>query len=458
MKIERFEVPGLAQYAYVISDGDEAVVIDAMRDVERYVEYAQREGVRITTIAETHIHADFAAGSCELAAITGAELAVSGYDEGEHFAYAMPHRRLRDGDAVQVGKATLRALHTPGHTPEHLSYLLYEEGSETSVAMFSGDFLFVGALGRPDLLGEEAKVGLARELYRSVQQRIAVLPDGMRVLPGHGAGSLCGAGLGEGAETTLGHERVTNPYFRYSEEEFVEKILASVPAMPEYYPRMKALNARGAAALSPLPGGAALDVDQVRAMQQSGVVQLLDVRDADAFGAGHLAGAVNIGMGPSLSLWAGWLLDAERPIVLIGDAVDMEEARRALVRVGLDRIAGCLEHGVEAWVSAGLPVERIPQRSVSEVNALRESVLVLDVRNDSEWQEGHIAGVSHVALGDLKDEMSRVPMDREVVVSCASGYRASAAASLLQHAGFERVSRMADGMDAWLLAELPVSV
>ncbi len=457
MKIERFETPGLAQYAYVVSDSGEAVVIDAMRDVERYVDYARREGVRITRIVETHIHADFAAGSCELAAITGAELALSGYDESEHFVYAMPHRRLRDGDAVPVGKATLRALHTPGHTPEHLSYLLYEEGSETPVAIFSGDFLFAGALGRPDLLGEEAKVGLARELYRSVRHRIEELPDGLRVLPGHGAGSLCGAGLGDSVETTLGYERATNPYFRYSEDEFVEKILASVPAMPEYYPRMKALNALGAAAMSPLPGAAALDVEQVRAMKQSGAVQLLDVREADAFGAGHLAGAVNIGMGQSLSLWAGWLLDAERPIVLIGEAADLEEARRALLRVGLDRIDGYLEHGMDAWVSAGLPVERVPRRSVSEVNALRGSVLVLDVRNCAEWREGHIAGASHVALGDLNAEIARIPRDREVVVSCASGYRASAAASLLQHAGFDRVSLMAGGMDAWLLADLPVT-
>lgn len=453
MKIERFAVAGLAQYGYVVSDGGEAVVIDAMRDVQRYAEYARREGLRIIAIAETHIHADFAAGSCELAALTGAELAFSAYDESEHYAYAMPHRKLRDGDTLRVGKAELRALHTPGHTPEHLSYLLYEAGGTTPVAMFSGDFLFVGALGRPDLLGEEAKQGLARELYRSVQQRVASLPDGLLIYPGHGAGSLCGAGLGERTETTLGYERATNPYFQYAEAEFLERILASVPAMPDYYPRMKALNSAGAGAATPLPGGQELRVDEVRRLQQQGAV-LLDLRSPEAFGGAHVPGSVNIGAGQNLSLWAGWLLDAATPIVLIGHGDEAEQARLSLVRVGLDHIAGHMERGFGAWVAAGLPVATVRQRGVSDVAQEREA-LVLDVRSVSERTGGHIAGSEYVALGDLPRRIEEFSGEREVVAVCGSGYRSSIAASLLARAGATNVSSMVGGMSAWRRAGLP---
>jgi hydroxyacylglutathione hydrolase len=455
MKIERFEVPGLAQYAYVVSDGGEAVVVDAMRDVERYVEYAQREGVRIKAIVETHIHADFAAGSCELSAITGAELAFSAYDEGEQFVYAMPHRKLRDGDAVQVGKAVLRAMHTPGHTPEHLSYLLYEEGRETPVAIFSGDFLFVGSLGRPDLLGDDAKVGLAHSLYRSVQGMKA-LPDALKVYPGHGAGSLCGAGMRDAAETTLGVERAMNPFFHLDEEAFVAEILATVPELPAYYPRMKALNAKGADALELARGAEALSVERVAELVRTKNVSLLDVRSVEAFSEAHVPCSLHIAAGPSFSMWAGWLVDAEKPIVLVTDGGDDAAVRVALARVGLDEVMGHLDGGVAGWAESGLALAATPRRSAEDVER-SVGTLVLDVRNDQERGHGSIPGSVHVMLGDLPGALARLPRDRDVVTVCESGLRASIAASLLECAGFARVSTLAGGMAAWERAELAVA-
>ncbi len=255
MKIKRFEVPGLAQYSYVVSAGGKAAVIDAIRDIDRYVEYAAQENLIITHVFETHIHADFAAGSSALIKATGAELALSAYTKGEHFVYSMPHRSLFNGDKVEIGPVRLEVLHTPGHTPEHISLVLFDtqRSATEPTAIFSGDFLFVGSLGRPDLLGEEAKKGLAHQLYTSLHTRLAPFPDGVQVYPGHGAGSLCGAGMSERAESTLGYERATNPILDKCEDDFVHEILSTVPPMPTYYPRMKELNAQGATVLEKLP-------------------------------------------------------------------------------------------------------------------------------------------------------------------------------------------------------------
>ena len=438
MKIERFEVEGLAQYSYVVSDGGDAVVVDAIRDVEHYLVYAEREGLKITTVVETHIHADFAAGSCELAARTGAKLALSAYDTGERYVYAMPHRAIREGDEIQVGSVVLHAIHTPGHTPEHLSFLL-EDGTGKPLAMFSGDFLFVGSLGRPDLLGEEAKVELARAMYRSVQ-RIKALPDALAIYPGHGAGSLCGAGMSDAAETTLGVEKIANPFFAMEAKAFVGELLDSVPAMPAYYPRMKALNAAGAVLLDLAAGAARIAVESVAVMK---AVTLLDVRGVAAFAAGHVPGSVSIAKGPSLALWAGWLLDATLPIVLVTDAGDDVEVRLALARVGLDVVLGHLDGGMNAWLGAGLPVAETAQ--VAEIG----EAVVLDVRNDAERNHGSIPGSVHVMLGDLPLAIGILSKEKPIVTVCESGLRASIAASLLERAGFRDVRMLEGGMGAW---------
>lgn len=464
--IRQFEVPGLAQYSYVIASEGEAMVIDAMRDFDRYTAYAARHSLQMRHIAETHIHADFAAGSVGLAEATGAGLALSGYDEGELYRYAMPHRGLRSGDAISVGRLRLEALHTPGHTPEHLSFVLFDPkvSEERPVAIFTGDFLFAGSLGRPDLLGEEAKAGLAHELYRSMHQRIAHLPDEVAVYPGHGAGSLCGSSISSNARTTLGHERMEQKLFHLGEEEFVLQILGSVPPMPLYYPRMKRLNAAGASAYRPGQPIAVIPAGELESMAAAGGVTVIDLRVIDLrspaeFARSHVRGALNLGAGPNLSLWAGWLLDAERPLVLVGatgEAAELEEARRSLARVGLDRVAGMLAGGMAAWEAQGLPVERMPELKPAELVSRIGEAVILDVRGEEEWASGHIAEALRIPLGDLPRRMAEIPRDREVVTVCGSGYRASAAGSLIAAAG-GRAASLQGGMDAWRGQALPVA-
>ncbi len=459
MKIERFEIPGLAQYSYVVSNNGCAAVIDAIRDVDRYMDYASSQDLTIQYVFETHIHADFAAGSVALAEATGAELALSAYDEGEQYQYAMPHRALLDGDSIQLGALMLKALHTPGHTPEHLSFVLFDmdRSSAEPVALFSGDFLFVGSLGRPDLLGEEAKEGLAHDLYRSLHERIANLHDSVSVYPGHGAGSLCGAGMSEQAESTLGYERATNPLFPLSEEAFVAEILGSVPPMPAYYPRMKALNAKGAAIVSLLPGGRSLTSRDVFDLAQRDDVVLVDLRRPEAFGGAHVSKALNIGACQNLSLWSGWLLDPAMRVVLINDSGNDEESRRALVRVGLDNIAGYLAKGMPAWIDDGFDFVRMVQLTVREVERVSSEALVVDVRNRSEWEKGHIPNARHIMLGDLRRSLADLPANRPIIAVCGSGYRSSIAASLLVQQGFSDVSSMAGGMMAWNRQGLPLA-
>jgi hydroxyacylglutathione hydrolase len=460
LKIQRFEVPGLAQYSYVISDSGEAAVIDPIRDIGRYLAYAEQENVAIAYLLETHIHADFAAGSIALEQATGAELALSAYDEGERYRYAMPHRALHDGDAIQFGQVRLEALHTPGHTPEHLSFLLYDlSRSELEpVALFSGDFLFVGSLGRPDLLGQEAKLGLAHDLYRSVSQRIASLPDALEIYPGHGAGSLCGSGMGAHSQTTLGYERANNPFFQYAEDEFVERILASVPPLPDYYPRMKELNAQGAPAWEEHQGSSAIMPAQGYDLIANGHGVALDLRGYEAYGNAHIAGSINIGSGQNLPLWAGWLLQPDQPILLVTeDGSDDVEARRALGRVGLDRVAGHVAGGIAAWVQAGLPVARTAQKTAAEVEQERDNAVLLDVRMEDEWSQGHISGSQHLMLGDLPASFDQLSKESPIITVCGSGYRASVAASLLERAGFKAVSSLDGGIAAWQQQGLPLT-
>lgn len=458
MKIKQIEVPGLAQYSYVVSSEGEAIVIDPMRDFDRYTEYAAEESLAIKYVTETHIHADFASGALALAEAAGAELALSSYDQ-EPYRYSMEHYALHDGDALQVGKLRLVALHTPGHTPEHLSFILFDEERKASqpVALFSGDFLFVGSLGRPDLLGEDAKQTLAHDLYRSLHERIASLPDGVQIYPGHGAGSLCGAGISERAESTLGYERLTQPLFKLTEEAFVQEILASVPPMPSYYPRMKKLNSKGASSVADLPGKAPLTPARVAALLANESVTVIDLRRPEAFGGAHIPGAVNIGAGQNLSLWAGWMLDPEQRFLLVNDTGDDEASRRSLVRVGLDHIEGVAQKGMPAWVDAGLEFTRTKQLSTDEVAQRGSDTQVLDVRSEKEWSSGHIQDAIHIPLGELKERIGELEKDSDIIAVCGSGYRSSIAASLLQANGFTNISSMDGGMTAWKHRKLPLS-
>lgn len=458
---ERFEVPGLSQYSYIVGDAGVVAVIDPKRDIDTYTDYVDRKGLRIAYVLETHIHADFASGALELAKASGAELHLSAYDDHETFQYAFPHHKLKHGHELSLGSLCLRTIHTPGHTPEHISFLLSEpRRSSEPLALFTGDFLFIGSVGRPDLLGEDEKRGLARKLYESVQ-KLEGIPDGTLIFPGHGAGSLCGAGMAQRQESTLGYERLTNPFLqKQTEEEFMNAVLGSVPEFPDYYRRMKKLNSAGPPILGVLPGGARILVDEFEKMAKDLNAILLDLRRPEAFGGAHIPGSISIGLGQNLSMWAAWVLPYDVPILLIGDAnTDIEEAQRSLVRIGMDTAVGSLRGGISSWLESGRKQGHIAQASVQELReALSgpDGVIVLDARSPDEWKSGHIAGAIHIPGGDLPKQISEVPGDKPLYVICGSGYRSSIATSILARSGRTQITNVDGGMTAWNNQKLPV--
>jgi hydroxyacylglutathione hydrolase len=466
MIFERFEDSGLSQYSYAVgcASAGSIAIVDPRRDVDVYLKFAADQGVEITHVLETHIHADFASGARELADRTGAELRLSAYDAGEKYEVSFPHEELENDDALEIGSVRIEALHTPGHTPEHLSYLVYDTHRSANVPeiLLSGDFLFIGSLGRPDLLGEEAKRELAGRLYASVRDKLADLPDGLEVHPGHGAGSMCGAGMSARPISTLGFERVANPYLdpELTESAFLEKILGSAPPFPPYYRRMKALNSEGPAILDGLPGRDPIAVEEFHALVEAGHV-VVDLRDQLAFGGGHVPGSLGIGVDGSLSTWAAWVVPYGTPILLVAETpFAVDPAIRALVRVGLDAIRGWLDGGMNAWRQEGLPIATLPQMSIPELAAALDrgvAVDVLDVRADGEWNDGHIEGALHVHGGVVEDRLDDIPRNgRPLAVICGSGYRSTVAASVLKRAGFGDVRNVPGGMRAWRSAGLPV--
>jgi hydroxyacylglutathione hydrolase len=466
MLIERIEDRGLSHYSYVVicEGAGQMAVIDPRRDVDVYLDLARSRDLRIGHVLETHIHADYASGARELAATSGTELWLSAYDAGELYDVHFPHNELLDGGSVTFGSVRLEAMHTPGHTPEHVSFLVYDTARSASVpmTMLSGDFLFVGSLGRPDLLGEEAKLELAKRLYRSVYDKLKDLPDGLEVAPAHGSGSMCGAGMSGRAVSTLGFERIANPYLQpgLSEEQFVRKILDSVPPFPDYYRRMKVLNSQGPSILRGLPGrDVKLSLQEFRAHRDAGAI-VIDVRDQLGFGAAHIPASYGIPGGPKLSTWASWVVPYDQPLLLVApEEGTVHEAIRSLIRVGLDDVRGSLRGGIETWIAAGLPIEQTPQ--VAPVAIARklgagEAVHIVDVRGDGEWASGHVAGARHVMGGHVAACAEQLrQLDGTIAVICGSGYRSTVASSVLQRAGLTNVVNVTGGMNAWRQSGLP---
>jgi hydroxyacylglutathione hydrolase len=458
LRFERIQTDGIAMLSYLVGDDSEgtAAVIDPRPDVDVYLEMARRSRVTITHIFETHIHADFMSGACELADRVGNARICASAEGGAE--YGFDHTPVRDGERFRFGKVELTARHTPGHTPEHLSFEIGEAGGdEPPWAVFSGDSLFVGSAGRPDLLGKDEEK-LSAQLFHTLRDYYLGLPDHTIVMPCHGAGSACGADIADRPVSTIGRERRHNPFLQIEDvDEFTEFVLGGAPPEPTHYKTLKKINAAGPPVIGHLPTVPGLTPEQFKEAVGREGTQLVDTRDMLAFGGAHIGGALNIGARQELSVWAGWMLDHERPILLILESdTDLEEVAALLLRTGFTRFAGRLVGGMRAWCSAGYPIRHLPQMSVHELEAQRDTVLPLDVRNPDEWEAGHVPGAHHLCLCDLAQN-GKVPLDpgRPLAVYCGSGYRASIAASLLIRRGFRDVRNVPGSWGAWQSAGLP---
>jgi hydroxyacylglutathione hydrolase len=445
---------GLAHASYIVGcqATGEAIIIDPKRDIDTYLEIAESENLKITKVAETHIHADFLSGSREIAAATGAQLYLS--DEGgSDWQYQFDHVGVKDGDTIIVGNLKLDVMHTPGHTPEHISFLLTDTpASDQPIMIFTGDFVFVGDVGRPDLLEKAAgmvgtqEIG-ARQMFQSLK-RFKALPDHVQVWPAHGAGSACGKALGAVPSSTVGYEKVVNWALKIDDEErFVKQLLSGQPEPPKYFAMMKKLNKTGARVLGDLPHPARLTVHQFEEAGAKGL-RVIDTREKSSFAAGHFPGSINIQDNNSFSTWAGWLLNYEDPFVLIAPDNRIEDLTRALIRIGLDNTFGYV-NDINKLTSSGEELDMLPQLTVQELDAKREEYHLLDVRGTTEYEEGHIAQAQHIHGGYLEDNLDRIPRDLPIVVQCATGNRSSTAASLLASHGFRNVSNLIGGITEW---------
>ncbi|HUE70435.1 MAG TPA: rhodanese-like domain-containing protein [Pirellulaceae bacterium] len=459
MVIETVFAEGVAHLSYLVGDKKtgRAAVIDPRRDVEPYIELSRKHGLAITHVLETHIHADFVSGARELCDRTGTAKPYLSVEGGAK--YGFDHEPLKDGHAIDLGRVILLAKHTPGHTPEHMSFLAAEsDRQDTPFAVFSGDCLFADSVGRPDLLGGDQTDLLARQLFASLRNFYLKLDDGVRVHSAHGAGSPCGADISDRLVSTIGYERQHNKALQITDEkEFVEFTAHTAPPEPRYYKRMKKVNADGPEVLGRLPNCPPLSAREFQKSAAAKGAQIIDARQMLAFGGGHISGALNIGLRAELSIWAGWVLDPERPLFLVlPKDTDLPEVQQLLGRVGYTTFGGFLLNGIEGWVNAGLPLETLPQMTVHEVNEARDDLQVLDVRSPEEWEEGHVPGAVYIFLPEVEKKSSRLAKEKPVAVYCDSGYRASLGASLLRRAGFAEVRNVPGSWKAWTAAELPV--
>ncbi len=466
MYFEQFYLTCLAHASYMIGSEGEAAVVDPQRDVDIYLKVAEEQGLRIRHIFETHLHADFVSGHKELAARTGAQIYIGAQAQAQ-----FPHVALRDGFEVKVGAVRMWTLETPGHTPESVCLVITDEGESSGekagekmpqpCAVLTGDTLFIGDVGRPDLSPSHTPRELAGMLYDSLHRKLMALPDGVKVYPAHGAGSLCGRAMRAERSSTIGTERVTNYALQIkSREEFVGQLTCNLPARPEYFLEDAEINRSGATLLTELAELATLSPAEVQGVARENG-WLLDVRAGDDYAAGHVPGSINVALSGQFASWAGGILGIHSRPVLIGDSeAQIEEARLRLARVGIEDVRGYLAGGMAAWRGAGRAVTVTPQISAAELNLkLRSGEMlagdVLDVRREGEWQAGHIPDARWQALDTFPGGLPEVGRERAVAVHCKSGYRSMIACGMLERAGHRNMINVAGGFDAWHAAGLP---
>jgi glyoxylase-like metal-dependent hydrolase (beta-lactamase superfamily II)/rhodanese-related sulfurtransferase len=432
-----------------------AAVIDPQRDAGIYIEDAMRQGFEIKYVIETHLHADFISGHQEIAAITGAKIYL-----GDKAGAQFPHEDVRDGDEIRFGRCVLRMLETPGHTVESISILVTDlDRSPEPYAVLTGDTLFIGDVGRPDLSPGYTPQQLAGLLYDSLHTKLLTLPDHVEVYPAHGAGSLCGKQLSAERSSTIGQQRVSNFALQAkSRDEFVHMLTSELPERPGYFAMDAEINRTGPAPLADLAVPPPLSAREVEARLKAGAL-VLDTRPARPFGAGHIPGAVHIALSGQYASWAGRLIGMDRDIVLVAEDRDtMLESWVRLTRVGMERVVGYLDEEMVAWSREGLPVAEISQVTVQDLASELENVQVVDVRQPGEWEGGHIAGAVLKPLPSLVASLEGLDRDKTVAVHCKSGYRSSIATSLLQREGFRDVVNVIGGFDAWRACGLPVAL
>jgi hydroxyacylglutathione hydrolase len=461
MYFERIFDEDLAQASYIVGcqQTGEALVVDPLRDVDRYVSIARHQDLRITHVTETHIHADYLSGSRELAHAAGARLLLS--DEGgDQWQYAFDHESLHGGDRFFIGNVAVDVIHTPGHTPEHVTFVVTDTAAgDAPTLALTGDFVFVGDVGRPDLLEKAASIAGtqevgARDLYRSLQQ-VRKLPEYLSLWPGHGAGSACGKSLGAVPSTTLGYEGATSWAFRAPDEDsFVGEILEGQPEPPTYFGRMKVINREGPPILGGLPQPKRLQPDALEKLQHQGA-HIVDARPKAEFTAGHIPGALNIQADEGFANWAGWTLDPDYPVVLVAPEPRLDALVRGLIHVGIDTIAGYLPDMTE-WTAGGRPVATLPHIEPTELHRRSREFEIIDVRGRDEWDNGHIEGARHIHVGYLSQRLDEIPRDRPVALHCQGGDRSTLGASILKHLGYDNVYNVTGGLSAWEEQGLPL--
>jgi glyoxylase-like metal-dependent hydrolase (beta-lactamase superfamily II)/rhodanese-related sulfurtransferase len=455
MYFEQFYLGCLAHASYLLASEGEAVVVDPQRDVELYLKAAAEHGATVRHIFETHLHADFVSGHRELAARTGAKIYM-GAQSGAKFE----HVPVSDGFELKFGKVSIRVLETPGHTPESICLVVTDaEKSSAPWAVLTGDSLFIGDVGRPDLSPRHTPAQLAGLLYDSLHTKLMSLPDSVLVYPAHGAGSLCGKNMRSERSSTIGTERLTNYALQItSREEFIRQLTSNLPARPEYFAKDAEINRTGAAALSDLPPLGGLSPSELDGMLKAGEIAL-DVRPMDEFAAGHVPGSVNIALGGQFASWAATVLGlASHPVLIAETDAQIEEARIRLARVGIEELDGYLAGGVAAWKQSGQPLAIVAQIDAQELEQRLGAgkVQVLDVRRQPEWDAGHVEGAAWWPLDNFRVSPPEIDHEVPLAVHCKGGYRSMIAASLLQRAGFRNVINLIGGFDAWQQANLPI--